>query len=265
MKTRTTSNLATITIAFAIIWGGLMTHAADSSIQERISTAQETGSVTNLLELSKEIEALWPQKPQDYFQQQNLLGEALQPLCTTNDIAKQLLEQQADLALSKKCPDDAVIIESCFSAKEAIVERVAKVTESTASLHMAQLIANTLGEAQAAISTNYESFEVSANVAPPNTLRQKQVVTDGVDPNLINDPVARDAYKEAIAENELKRAKNIFQGHLSRMIWNMKPCFAQYCHELFEINPDTKKLADALARAAHLTKSETDQLKGHSN
>lgn len=264
MKKYTASKLPAITIAFAIIGGGAVVYAADLPIPEQIKAAQAAGSVTNFSTISKEVEALWPEKPLEYFQYQNALGEALQPLCATNGSAKLLLEQQIELALSKKYPEDVLIIKSCISVKVAIVERVATVTTSLPTLHLAQLIAKTLGETRALIITNYLWQPVFANIMPPVLPTKpvgKWVISDGMDPNLIEDPVARVAYLKAITENNSRNMQNDLQEELPRINRAMTRIFLDYAKKALASRPDANKQADDLAASARLTTDERQQLK----
>lgn len=264
MKTSCSFIIVT-SLAFAL--SVTLTRGEDLPIPKQIEAAQAAGSISNFLAVSKKIESLWPTNAGDYIQYQNQLSGVLQPLCSSNALAKQLLVQQAELTLAKKCPNDISLVGTCFSVKEAIVERVARVTESAPTLRIAQMMAKTVGEVRSAIIPNYHWVFVTANVAPPvfpttplktNEIR---VLFSGMGADAIKDPVAREAYIKACAENGSNNIQNGLQlDILPQINQAMTSTFLNYSKNVFAHNPDAKNQIADLATSAHLTEEERQQL-----
>jgi hypothetical protein len=260
MKTSCSFIIAT-SLAFAL--SVTLTRGDDLPISKQIEVAQVAGSATNLVAISKKIESLWPTNSGDYFQYQNQLSGALQPLCSSNAEVRQLLVQLAELTLAKKCPSDISFVGGCFSVKEAIVERVARVTESAPTLRIAQMMAKTVGEVRSAIIPNYHWVFVTANVAPPvfpttplktNEIR---VFFSGMGADAIKDPAAREAYIRACAENSSNNIQNSLQlDILPQINQAMTSTFLDYSKNVFAHNPDAKNHPGDLAEFAHLTEEE---------
>lgn len=256
------------TVMLVLVYFAFGARAQDQSILEQIKSAEEAGSVTNFALISQKLEVVWPQDPASYFQGQNQLTKALEIISATNRAARRLLEHQAELALAKKCPNDALIVAGCLSAKEAIVERIARITATAPTLSLAKVMAESLGEVRSTIVTNFQGVLVSANVAPPvfpasplptNGIR---ILNEGMDLNLIDDPFARDAYKKSIAENNSRQAQNVLQFEvLPKMNRAMTSTLLNYIRSLLAQNPKTRSEVLNLATTAHLTEEEQRQLK----
>jgi|GEM_PF-6092502 hypothetical protein len=259
-RTALSAGVALVLVFFAMATRG------ELPIGERIKEARNAGSVTNLTAIYDEIESLWPENSKIYFQNQNQLGEALEILSPTNSAARQLLERQSASVLGKPLATNNLAADSYFSAKEATLRRLVRIPKLTPALRTAQEIATTIGEAQAAVISNYVPVQVTMNVAPPvlptAPLKSNQyiVTMSGMSPDAIEDPVAREAYKKAIADNELGKAQNNLQRNLPDMINDMKTSFRQYCHALFWQDPGAKNEIDELAKLAHLTEKEKNDL-----
>jgi hypothetical protein len=262
-----TPYLFVVTISLTFVCSVTLVRGEDLSIPKQIEAAQAAGSITNLLAISKKIETLWPTNAGNYFQYQNQLSAALQPLCSSNAMAGQILVQQTGMTLAKKCPNDISIVEGCFSAKEAIMGRIAKVTESAPTLRIAQMMAKTVGEVRSAIIPNYHWVFVTANVAPPvfpttplktNEIR---VFFSGMGADAISDPVARAAYIKACAENGSNNIQNGLQlDILPQINQAMISTFLNYSKNAFAHDPGAKNHINDLAASAHLTEEERQQL-----
>jgi hypothetical protein len=266
MKLKQKASLQTTAIVLVLALSGILVQAKDFSISEKIQAAQAAGSTTNLLAVLKEIEAIWPTNAGAYFLCQNELNKALEYLYPKDAQARKIFELQSKLTLTKKCPDDVSLTGGCFAVKNDIVERIAAVTDSAPTLGMALLMATNLGELRSKIIPNYHALPVSINVAPPvlptnGASKRMWMMHDGMDPNLIEDPVAKDAYLKVIAENNSNRAKNNFQAELSHLNKIMTSNFLEYVKKVSNYNPVSKKQANDLAVSAHLTEEEINLMR----
>jgi hypothetical protein len=137
---------------------------------------------------------------------------------------------------------------------------------------MAHLMANAIGETRSAIIPGYKTVETSANIAPPFIPNRPPPPTNGphkgmrvyfsnMNPDDIDDPVVKDAYLKAIAEEVHKTKQNGLQEVLPRMNRAMTRTFLDYAKKALASCPDANKQADDLAALAHLTAEERQQLK----
>jgi hypothetical protein len=84
---------------------------------------------------------------------------------------------------------------------------------------------------------------------------------DGMDPNLIEDPVAREAYLKAGAENDSNQVLDVLQRDtLPQINRTMTFTFLEYSKKVVASHRNARKQVDDLASIAHLTEQERQQL-----
>jgi hypothetical protein len=251
-------------IKFSVIIGSYLAigilHSEAQSLQERISAAQTDGSVDKLSSLASEAESLWTNNMDAYFDFQNKISAALEPLSKTNSAAMQELEVQAENVLGKQYPDGAHAENVSFKSKFSIAERLAKASISAPDIRSAEIQAKFLGQVRTAIIPNYHFKMEEMNVAPPVAPTNGFTIA-GMNPAAISDPVARAAYEKAIAENAQRDDENDLQLHtLPDINKTLTTYFFDYVKVLFTQNSELKSQANNLATLAHLTENEKLQL-----
>ena len=239
---------------------GIKAYGDNASLQERINAAQFEGSVTNLSALAIEVENLWTNDAVLYFQSEQKITEALEPLTRTNSAALQELENQTKNILGKNCPKGAHDANACFKLKFRVAEQFTRVFISAPNFRGAETLAKFLGEVRTTIIANYKFTPMQMNVMPPVAPKGQMIFT-GMDPNAISDPVARAAYEKAIDENAQKADENDLQLHtLPEINHTMTLHFFDYTETLLAQSPEAKKQKANLAALAHLTEDEQRRL-----
>ena len=216
-----------------------------------------------------DIEAVWPNRPLDYFQQKKELFDSLATAAETkSEVAARLLASTR-LALEKSCPEDLAIRLACFRAKQEIVDKFAGTVWLEHDYSNACLIASSFHEAHAAIIPNYQPKPAFMNVAPPIMpkldtnipgIHSGAGIASGMDPKDIADPVARAAYEKAIQDNRMVGVQNQFQKYIVIVADNLKRNLYRYCADWFKQDPTAKKYRDDIGKIAGLSPAETAQL-----
>jgi hypothetical protein len=260
--------LAVLAAAILTLASSLPGQKPDADLTQRIEAAQARSSVSNLIALDSEVAALWPGQPTDYFQAGDRLGAALHKLADTDAAAGAEVLKLGRAALAKPCTDapssnHPFARQDCFEAKLDWMLRFNEADYLPPDLATARLMAGAVAEAGSATVTNYQPLPFRTKIRPPKTPTNTspRFITAGMRPEDIHDPVAREAYVQALATNQFANMQNNLQQDLQiRIVPHMKREFDSYCRTLFEETTAAKKSRDELGKAAGLSAAETSKL-----
>jgi len=160
----------------------------------------------------KKAERLWPSNAVAYFQASASLISEFAPLVITNSSLRGVLEEQARDALGKKASTNSTCAVEWFRAKEELASKLIELSPKPSASNIMAL-AVFLGEIRAATISNYHRRTVYSNISPPlqPTNTSGLGYFDGMNPDLIADRTARDAYIRARAENAENAQQNDLQ------------------------------------------------------
>jgi hypothetical protein len=122
------------------------------------------------------------------------------------------------------------------------------------------LLASTLGRVRQELIPGYVRRMVTMNVSPP--ILSGGPMAAGMDPDAIKDPVAREAYKAAILENEINNLTNIRQRKLYAMNRALSRSMIRYFVEVGEAHPEICAVILASATEARFTSDELARMAG---
>jgi len=253
MKFPTGSSTAAILLLIAISVGA-------GSLDKRIADAKLENSSAAWSAIGAEIDESFASDPEAYFHYHEQMESVLEAMAVTNHALLKELGNQIHKVLTKNCSQaHPRIAIACVRAKYASVQRVARVSQLSKSKALILDVAVFLGQVREMIEPGYKRLFVSDNVAPPLPFGGPS--NAGMDPKVITDRKAREAYEKAIEENLMASFKNKLQLDLlpqaNRNVWSI-------LLRLYEDETTRVKLSagefENMAKAARLSDEERQAL-----
>jgi hypothetical protein len=213
----------------------------------------------NLAEEALRLEELWKGgKTSEYYQQASKIAEEIlsgDATDTKDEAAAELLESLlSKAAVSTK----ATTYYDLFAMRKVASYLIPPERFSAEERRInARLLSKFLGEIRNEIVPNYQDRPVTMNVAPPPGT---PCAVAGMDPDAIDDPVARAQYKEAIRQNDENNLMNTRQFVLRNIELELSTHIVAYLIDAFQAPGTPQSLVDECIKNAKLTDAERKEL-----
>jgi hypothetical protein len=247
-----------LALAFCVWTPAALADAETNNLPAAIVQARTSGDADKILGVLPDVENLWPQQPEAYFQCMKDFASTLRGMSSQNPEAKQALLVVYEHTLQKPCPDDLETATACLEPKWAVTMTCLDVVDQNRQKPLVIDLAKFIGEVRSRMIAGY--FTTIPKQRPDEAeaiLKQAEVKN----PNYLTDVKSAGAYERAMEDYQQNLSlTNKLQVTLLKVDRTLSMRLFQLCFHFLSEDPQNAGFLTEVASAAHLTEVEQQHL-----